>query len=264
MENKNEHRFTHEKLSTGKVITRHFGPDGVLLEEQHVYGTLEIGIRFDFQKGVKVGETYFSKKRMIGRKGYEKTRVGYPDMPPADESLEDWSGGLMREVRQQQRRNKMEAERRLAASAESRYPRPASTNWLRVIAGEKSHLVVFASRDWKVLARERALPSGREWLDAFGFGGTRDKRPSVAEGLEVGFEVDGVRDVMLKVSRTLLDEATKFAANPPEELRWSGSIRPRAKPRKAPPLVWPTVLPPLIEFLTGISEPTVKIFNHHR
>jgi hypothetical protein len=260
----NEHRFTREELPSGKVITRHFAPDGALLEEHHVFGILDIGISFGFRNGVKVDESYFSKQRMISRNGYEKARVGYPDMPAPEANLEDSGGSLLRKMRQQQRRNKAEAERRLAESAESRYPRPASTNWLRVISGDKAYLVIFASRDWKVLARERSLPSGRDWLNAFGFGGPRDRKPSLGEGLEVGFEVDGDRNEMLNVSRTLLDETTKFVANLPEPSRWSGSIRPWAKPRKPPPLIWPTVLPPLIEFLAGLSEPTVKIFNHHR
>ena len=188
-------------------------------------------------------------------------------MPPADNGIEDFGSLLLQGVRKQQQQNKADAERRLAESAESRFPRPASTNWFRVISGEKSHLVLFASRDWKVLARERTIPTGREWLHLFGFDGTlggAGSTGSVAKGLEVGFEVTSNREAMLNASRLLLAEVKAFAANPLETSRWSGSIRPRPKPRRQPPIAWPTVLPPLIEFLADLQKPTVKIFNHHQ
>jgi hypothetical protein len=255
--------FKHEQLPSGKVIVGHFGEDGTLIEETHSYGLLEIGIKYDFKAGVKVDETYFAKRRLVSRRSYEKARVVYPDMPPADNSVEDFGALLLQGMRRQQRQNKAEAERRLAESVESRFPRPASTNWLRVISGEKTHLVVFASRDWKVLCREQRIPTGNEWLDLFGFTGSPGPG-AIAKGLEVGFEVTGNRDAMLTASRLLLTEVNSFAEHPPEDWRWRDSIRPRPKPRRMPPLAWPKVLPPLIEFLAGLQEPTVKIFNHHR
>jgi len=256
-----EHRYDHEQLPSGKLIVRHFGEDGSLADEQHTYGVLDIGIRLDFEAGVRVDETYFFKRRLVSRRTYEKMRLAYPDMPLADDTIKDSSSLLLRGVRIQQRQNKVEAERRLADSAESQFPRPASTNWLRVIANEKSHLVVFASRDWKVLAKEGTIPTGREWLRLLGFTGSGG---GVAKGLEVGFEVVGEREAILNASRLLLAEVNAFVANPPEITRWSGSIRPRPKPRKMPELAWPTVLPPLIEFLSSLQDATVKIFNHHR
>ncbi len=54
-----EHRFDHEQLPSGKLIIRHFGEDGSLVDEQHTYGMLDIGIKFDFKAGMKVDETYF-------------------------------------------------------------------------------------------------------------------------------------------------------------------------------------------------------------
>jgi len=256
-----EHRFDHEQLPSGKLIVRHFGEDGSLADEQHTYGVLDIGIRLDFDAGVKVDETYFSKRRLVSRRAYEKARLAYPDMPLADNTIKDSGSLLLRGARKQQRLKKVEAERRLAESAESQFPRPASTNWLRVIAREKSHLVIFASRDWKVLAKERTIPTGREWLRLFGFIG---KGGGVAKGLEIGFEVIGEREAMLNASRLLLTEVNSFAASPPEMTRWSGSIRPQPRPRKKPALTWPTVLPPLIEFLAGLQDVKVKIFNHHQ
>jgi hypothetical protein len=163
---------THEQLPSGKVIVRHFGEGGCLVQEQHTYGQLDIGIHYDFKAGVKVDETYFSRRRLVSRRSYEKARVAYSDMPPADNSLEDFGALLLKGMRKQQRQNRAEADRRLAESAESRFPRPLSTNWLRVISGEKSHLVVFASRDWKVLCRERTIPTGEQWLHLFGFFGS--------------------------------------------------------------------------------------------
>ena len=259
-----EHVFKHEQLPSGKTIIRHFGDDGSLVEETHGYGVLDIAIKCNFQAGTKIDETYFAKGRMVSRRSYEKARATYTDMPVADNTLEDFGSSLLQMVRKQQRQNKAATERRLAESAESRFPRPASTNWLRVISEEKSHLVVFASRDWKALSSERMIRTGREWLGLFGFSGAPGVTGGVAEGLVVGYEITGNREAMLSASRMLLTEVNAFAANPPEVSRWSGSIRPRPKPRKPPPLAWPAVIPPLIEFLAGLQEPTVKIFNHHR
>jgi hypothetical protein len=59
----------------------------------------------------------------------------------------------------------------------------------------------------------------------------------------------------------LLKEVIEFEKLEPTQ--WQGSIRPRRKPRKQI-YVWPTVLPPLIDFLEGLQEAKVKIFNHHR
>ena len=131
----------YEKLSSGKTIIRRYDDnDGSLVEETHGYGILEIAIKYTFSKGVKTDELYFAKRRMVSRRTYEKARIDYADMPPADGTIEDWGSLLLRGARKQQLQNKAEAERRLAESAESRFPRPASTNWLRVISGEKSHL----------------------------------------------------------------------------------------------------------------------------
>jgi hypothetical protein len=254
-----------EVLPSGKRVTRCFGPDGSLVEEQHFHGLLDIGIKYEFNGEAKVSEIYFSKRRLVSRTAYEKARAAYPDMPPAGQTAEDWGGSLLRDVRQQQRRNKAEAEQRLAQSEESRFPRPASTSWLRVISEGSAHLVVFASRDWKVLSNERTIPTGREWLRLFGFmAPVPSNAGAVAGGWAVGYEVPGDRVPMLNASIVLLREVNAYALNPPEISRWSGSIRPRPKPRKPPPLAWPTALPPLIEFLSILREPTVKIFNHHR
>jgi hypothetical protein len=242
----------HEQLPSGKTIMRQFSENGILAEEMHSYGVLDIAVTCTFSDRVKTDETYIVNNRMASRRSYEKARLAYADMPTANCVIEDTGALLLQAMRKQQRRNKSEAERRLAESAESRYPRPASTNWLRVISGEKAHLVVFASRDWKVLSRERTIRSGREWMRLFGFYGPPGKGASVAKGVEFGFEVPGDTQTLLNASQSLLTEVTVYVKNPPEISRWQGSIRPQPKPRKKPPLAWPTVLPPLIDFLSSL------------
>jgi hypothetical protein len=252
----------HEQLPSGKVITREFGDDGYLLSEKHCYGLLEIMIELRFEHQVKTEESYFVNRRLVSRKSYEKARAAYPDMPPADATAEDLSGGLLKDIRELRKQKKAEAAQRLAESVESRFPRPDCTNWLRVIAGNKAHLVVFASRDWKVLARERSISTGRNWLQLFGFNGPPGHAGSVAKGIEVGFEVTANREALLNASRLLLTQVGAFVRNQSELLTWHGSIGPRPKPRKKPPLAWPTVLPPLIDFLSNLQDQSVKIFNH--
>jgi len=257
-----------EVLPSGKTIIRQFAKDGSLYIESHNYGAIDIGVSSTFRNGVKVEETYFSKGRLVSRKSYEKSRINFPDMPAPDAGIEDWGKDLLRDIRTEQKQRKLEAEKRLAESEESRFPRPASSNWLRVIAKDNAHLIVFASRDWKILSRETALPNGRAWLGAFGFrgstGGTSDNKSVIARGLEIGFEVFGDRMTMIETSKQLLAEVNNYVRNPPEISYWHGSIRPRPKPRPKPPLAWPTVLPSLIDFLSGLHEPKVKIFNHHQ
>ena len=87
--------FKHEQLPSGKVIMRLFADDGTLLEERHTYGVLDIGIQYDFSEGAKIAETYFAKRRIVGRRTYEKARVAYADMPPADAASEDFGASLL-------------------------------------------------------------------------------------------------------------------------------------------------------------------------
>jgi len=258
-----ERDFSYEKLPSGKAIMRRFATDGSLVEETQAYGILEIGIQYSFEAGKKNAETYFLKRRMVSRRTYEKARASYADMPPADSTVEDFGADLLRGVRAQQRQNKAEAEKRFARSEAFRFPKPDSTNWIRVISGNKSHAVIFASRDWKVLARERTIRTGREWMQLFGFL-PPSNTPSIHKGLEAGFEVTANRLALLKASRALLEEVNSYIQNPPETSCCQGSIRPRKKPRRKEVLSWPNVLPPLIAFLSELREENVKVFNHHR
>jgi hypothetical protein len=135
------------------------------------------------------------------------------------------------------------------------------TNWLRIDSGEKSHLVVFASRDWKILSREPSIPMGRHWLLSFGFPGPPGA--TVAGGVQVGYEVMGDRLTMLGDSRLLLPQVVAFANDTSRPSYFHSSVRPRKPPRKHV-IAWPSVLPPLIEFLSGLDAPKVRIYNHHQ
>jgi hypothetical protein len=132
---------------------------------------------------------------------------------------------------------------------------------VRVDSGDKSHVVAFASRDWKLLLRESRLPIGRHWLQAFGFFGPPGS--TVAQGLQVGYEFTGDRMTMLNDSKALLAEILAFAADPNPPSSFQGSIRPRSAARPQP-FAWPEVLPPLIQFLSELEQDKVKIYNHHR
>jgi hypothetical protein len=83
-----------EELPSGKVITRTFY-DSELAQESHIYGVIDIGIQYGFKYGAKHSEIYFFKSRMVSRKVYEKARLNYVDMPPADETCEDINARLL-------------------------------------------------------------------------------------------------------------------------------------------------------------------------
>ena len=103
-----------EELPSGKKVIRTFDDDGGLLSEMHSYGMLDIAVNMEFSNGQKTEETYFVKKRLAGRKRYEKARGGYPDMPPADNALADSTAELIklagREKKQKAAANKRRRE----------------------------------------------------------------------------------------------------------------------------------------------------------
>jgi hypothetical protein len=96
---------------------------------------------------------------------------------------------------------------------------------------------------------------------SFGFLGPTSA--TVAKGPLIGYEVIGNRQIMLSDSRALLPEVVAFVTDPTPPSYFHGSIRPQRPPRKRA-IVWPDVLPPLIEFLASLDEPKVTIYNHHR
>jgi hypothetical protein len=103
----------HEKLPSGKSISRQFDDDGSLVMESHGYGLLDIAIQFSFKAGVKIEETYFSKRRVVSRRAYEKVRTNYKDMPPADTVLEDWGAKLLKDMAKERREHQVEASKHI-------------------------------------------------------------------------------------------------------------------------------------------------------
>jgi hypothetical protein len=88
-------------------------------------------------------------------------------------------------------------------------PTAAQTNWIRLSGPTNTFTCRFASRDWKVLS---ALDdeAAEAWLDAFGFVG-HGPEFSVARGLQIGYEVSGLRSAMLHSTKLLLPRLTKEA-----------------------------------------------------
>jgi hypothetical protein len=115
-----EHVYKHEQLPSGKLIFKHFGEDGVLVEERHTYGNLDIGICYTFQADVKIDEAYFAKRRMVSRRAYEKERNAYNDMPVADGTLQDVGAELLRAVARERRQRSVEAKQRRPDPDEAR------------------------------------------------------------------------------------------------------------------------------------------------
>src|SRR5262245_39563197 len=92
-----------------KVIMRDFAPDGSLIKEVHMYGLLEIGIEYDFRAGTKILETYFCRKKLVGRRTYEKARAKYPNMPEPDTKIEDWGADLLGMIANERKQHSLEA-----------------------------------------------------------------------------------------------------------------------------------------------------------
>lgn len=101
-------------LPSGKAIVRTFADDGQLVEETHRYGLLDIACTMRFANGIKIEEMYFVQKRMVRRARYEKARLGFPDMPSADQRLPDVGGELARAARKESRQISETAKRRKA------------------------------------------------------------------------------------------------------------------------------------------------------
>jgi len=55
----------HEELPTGKSIMRQLDAKGRVVKENSCYGMLDIGITLEFNAGVKSGEMYFVKQRLV-------------------------------------------------------------------------------------------------------------------------------------------------------------------------------------------------------
>jgi hypothetical protein len=104
----------HEELPTGKTVLRTFDEDGHLVKEMHFYGGLDVAISIEFIAGVKAGETYLVKQRLVSRKRYEKVRVDFPDMPAPDAALEDVGGELLKAAQAERRQRTKAAKAHVA------------------------------------------------------------------------------------------------------------------------------------------------------
>jgi hypothetical protein len=145
----------YEKLSSGKQIVRMFDAAGAIVSEQQTYGVLDIGLAYMFSGGAKIQETYFSNKRMVGRRAYEKARANYPDMPEADADVEDWGTDLLRAVARESRERNLESKRHQPNPDEARDKdnfceermregeTQDATKWIRT----KGHTL--GERDWR-------------------------------------------------------------------------------------------------------------------
>ena len=107
-------RRVTEDLPSGKSIRKSYTDAGEIVEETHCYGMLDIACTIRFEAGLKVEETYFFKRRMVGRKKYEKERVNFSDMPAADQDLPDTGAELLRLLRKEQKQRSEAKKRREA------------------------------------------------------------------------------------------------------------------------------------------------------
>jgi hypothetical protein len=112
---------TREELPSGKVIMQVFYY-GELVQESHIYGAINIGIQYSFKDGIKNGEIYFCKSRMVSRKTYEKVRLDYVDMPPANDTVEDVNAKLLKIATAEQRKHNQ------LFKQHQRNPQPAEEN----------------------------------------------------------------------------------------------------------------------------------------
>ncbi len=98
-----------EKLASGKEIFRDFAPDGSLAREQHSYRLIDIGITYVFSEGSKIEESYFYKKKLVGRRTYEKALAKYPDMPAPDTGMKDWGTDVLRAAAKESKEHNLES-----------------------------------------------------------------------------------------------------------------------------------------------------------
>jgi hypothetical protein len=118
----------HEELPTGKSILREFDDAGQLTSETHGYGMLDIALKVDFDEGTKTEETYFVKRRLVSRSRYEKERLDYPDMPAADNSLQDWAVDLLKAAERERREQ--------CKAAKNHTPDPAAARQIDAFCAE--------------------------------------------------------------------------------------------------------------------------------
>ncbi len=95
--------YHFETFPSGKLVHREFDAGHNLMRETHSYGDLKIAMRRDFSDGKKGSEMYFVNGRLASRRSYEKAKLKYSDMPPADESCSDAGAGVLKDAAAERR-----------------------------------------------------------------------------------------------------------------------------------------------------------------
>ncbi len=109
----------YEELPSGKVIIRDFAPDGSLATERHMHGLVDIAIEYVFRDSAKIQESYFYKKKLVGRRAYQKARAKYPDMPEPDLGLKDWGKDVLRAATKERREHDLKSKHHQASAKEA-------------------------------------------------------------------------------------------------------------------------------------------------
>lgn len=86
------------EFPSGLFRQRVFNAGGELMSESYSHG-IAILLDAKFKAGRKLSETYIVRRRLASRRGYEKARQDFPDMPPPDTSLVDDNAELLRDLR---------------------------------------------------------------------------------------------------------------------------------------------------------------------
>jgi hypothetical protein len=92
-----------ETFPSGLKFVRILDHHGRISQESYSYGSLDIGICYMFESGVKYGELYYLKRKSISRKRYEIERLKFPDLPRANVEA-DFLAGLRKDISQEARR----------------------------------------------------------------------------------------------------------------------------------------------------------------
>jgi hypothetical protein len=108
-----------EEHPSGMKIIRHLDDDGRIVSESFGYGMLDFCLSRKVHPDGSIEETYFAKREMISQARYEKLRVNYPDMPPADPSLVDLGSELLELVKLEKAARKKAASVRQPDAAEA-------------------------------------------------------------------------------------------------------------------------------------------------
>lgn len=91
---------------SGRHTIVRFDANNTKVEELHSIG-VKMMLTMRFKGGAKISETYICNRRLVTRTTYEKMRATYPDMPPADSSLEDSNAELLTLAREERKAKKV-------------------------------------------------------------------------------------------------------------------------------------------------------------